>query len=83
MKAYFYFSTPIVILLLLIQGFCFVPVIAQNIEWIRQFGTADSDLAWDICADVSGVYVSGSTSGTLPGQNFTGVSGHRFTWCQG
>jgi hypothetical protein len=41
-------------------------------RWSRQFGTQDSDAAWDVSAGASGLYVSGVTSGTLPGQSSAG-----------
>ena len=36
--------------------------------WTRQFGTSLNDYAYDVCADDSGVYVVGTTGGTLSGQ---------------
>ena len=40
--------------------------------WTLQFGTAGFDDAFGISADASGVYVTGSTEGTLPGQTSAG-----------
>jgi hypothetical protein len=40
--------------------------------WTRQFGTIDDDWAHAISADSSGVYVAGTTQGTLPGQTHAG-----------
>ena len=46
---------------------------AGDIEWIRQFGTATTDRVNAIVSDgVGGVYVVGTTDGTLPGQTSTG-----------
>ena len=41
--------------------------------WTQQFGTSSEDEAFAISADAMGVYVAGSTDGTLPGQKNTGV----------
>src|SRR5262249_44182778 len=40
-----------------------------------QFGTNTSDVANGIAVDTSGVYVTGSTAGTLPGQTSAGDEG--------
>ncbi len=40
--------------------------------WTRQFGSPEYDQAFGIAADASGVYVTGTTQGTLPGQSSTG-----------
>jgi hypothetical protein len=40
--------------------------------WTRQFGSSASDTAYGVSADSSGVYVTGYTSGTLPGQSTSG-----------
>jgi hypothetical protein len=40
--------------------------------WIRQFGTSGDDGALDVSVDSSGVYITGWTSGTLPGQTSLG-----------
>jgi photosystem II stability/assembly factor-like uncharacterized protein len=40
--------------------------------WTRQFGSSASDTAYGVSADSSGVYVTGYTSGTLPGQSSSG-----------
>jgi hypothetical protein len=45
---------------------------AQEIEWIRQFGSSNFDGANGISVDASGIYVAGSTLGTLPGQTSAG-----------
>ncbi len=44
-----------------------------ELEWARQFGTAGTDVAFDVAADDGGVYVVGGVSGALPGQTFAGV----------
>ena len=44
----------------------------QDVEWTRQFGTGGSDGADGVSVDGSGVYVSGATGGTLPGQTYSG-----------
>jgi hypothetical protein len=41
---------------------------AGNELWTRQFGTLDYDVAYGVVVDATGVYVVGSTTGTLPGQ---------------
>ena len=51
---------------------------AGNILWTRQFGTTDSDSASALAADISGVYVAGVTSGTLPGQTGAASSSDAF-----
>ena len=43
-----------------------------NEVWTRQFGSSASDQASGISADASGVYVTGYTSGALPGQTSAG-----------
>jgi hypothetical protein len=43
-----------------------------NAVWTRQFGTADMDFAYGICADASGVYLAGVTYGSFPGQIYEG-----------
>ena len=43
-----------------------------NELWTRQFGTPNDDRTYGISADTSGVYVTGGTSGTLPGQTSSG-----------
>ena len=45
----------------------------SNLLWIRQFGTAVFDEAWDVATDASGnVYVSGHTDGSFPGTTSAG-----------
>jgi hypothetical protein len=43
-----------------------------NELWTRQFGTSGSDQVAGLAADPSGVYLSGFTGGTLPGQTSAG-----------
>ena len=45
-----------------------VPVHAQAIEWVRQFGTTRGDTALAVAKGPSGVYVAGVTSGVFPGE---------------
>lgn len=45
---------------------------AQDFDWISQFGTPDSDIAGGVAADLTGVYVAGSTIGVFPGQSAVG-----------
>ncbi|MFQ5511713.1 MAG: Ig-like domain-containing protein [Candidatus Krumholzibacteriia bacterium] len=40
--------------------------------WTRQFGTSVSDEATGVALDATGVYVSGFTTGTLPGETSAG-----------
>jgi hypothetical protein len=47
---------------------------APPIEWTRQFGTASGDYASAISVDSTGIYMAGSTDGTLPGQSSAGGS---------
>ena len=46
--------------------------------WTRQFGSAGHELATGISADASGIYVSGQTTGTFPGQTSAGGSDDAF-----
>src|SRR6266704_1589091 len=39
-----------------------------NLIWTHQFGTAGSDEPRGVAANAAGVYVTGVTDGTLPGQ---------------
>ncbi len=44
------------------------PAAAQNQTWIRQLGTSEYDITWAAAPDgLGGVYVSGSTGGSLGG----------------
>jgi uncharacterized protein (UPF0548 family) len=43
-----------------------------NLLWTRQFGTSATDHGYGVSADGSGVYVTGSTDDTLPGQSSVG-----------
>jgi len=43
-----------------------------NELWTRQFGSSSTDTASGVAADVGGVYVAGSSEGTLPGQTSAG-----------
>jgi hypothetical protein len=43
-----------------------------NELWTRQFGSAGDDVAYAVLADTSGVYVTGWTTGALPGQTSAG-----------
>lgn len=43
-----------------------------DLLWVRQFGSDKTDYGYGICVDFSGVYVTGLTYGTLPGQQFVG-----------
>jgi len=45
-----------------------------NEVWTRQFGTPVGDNAYAVAVDASGIYVAGSTGGTLPGQTSAGAS---------
>ncbi|MBM3695186.1 MAG: hypothetical protein FJW79_04550 [Actinobacteria bacterium] len=40
--------------------------------WTRQFGTSGDDSGVAVAANASGVYIAGTTSGTLPGQKAQG-----------
>ncbi|MBI3934441.1 MAG: hypothetical protein HY316_07085 [Acidobacteria bacterium] len=42
--------------------------------WTRQFGTTESDEAFGLAADQTGIYVVGSVEAALPGQAFLGSS---------
>ena len=43
-----------------------------NELWVRQFGTTGTESADGIAADAAGIYVTGSTTGTFPGQTSAG-----------
>jgi uncharacterized protein (UPF0548 family) len=43
-----------------------------NQVWTDQFGTLSGDYAFGVSVDATGVYVAGSTLGTLPGQTSAG-----------
>jgi hypothetical protein len=43
-----------------------------NEIWTHQFGTVEGDEAYGVAADSTGAYVTGYTSGTLPGQTSAG-----------
>ncbi|MBI4463481.1 MAG: hypothetical protein HY647_02145 [Acidobacteria bacterium] len=45
-----------------------IPARAQDIQWIRQFGSADTDWAVGVAVNATGIYVGGFTNGTLPEQ---------------
>ena len=45
-----------------------------NERWSRGFGTPAEDLANHVLADATGVYVTGTTWGTLPGQTTAGAN---------
>jgi hypothetical protein len=57
----------------LLPLFLFPMAFAQEIQWIRQFGTENRDSAEGVSVDMAGnVYVVGWTWGTLPGQKEAG-----------
>jgi hypothetical protein len=57
----------------LLSLFLFPMAFAQEIQWIRQFGTESDDHAYGVSVDMAGnVYVVGWTRGTLPGQKKVG-----------
>ncbi len=43
-----------------------------TLVWTRQFGTSESDFVSGLDADASGVFLTGETSGTFPGQTRRG-----------
>jgi hypothetical protein len=46
---------------------------AQNVAWVRQFGSSQHDGAMSVAVDPSGnLYVAGRTDGALPGQTSNG-----------
>jgi len=45
---------------------------AQDVQWIRQFGSAAQDRAFAIAIHASDLYVAGATQGALPGQRNAG-----------
>jgi hypothetical protein len=57
---------------MLTSAFSVLATESAEIDWIRQFGTQNSDNAEAIFADVSGEYAAGGTHGTLPGQASAG-----------
>lgn len=48
--------------------------LAQDFEWVRQFGNFEADSARALAADSSGIYVVGVTQGTFLGQISAGGS---------
>jgi hypothetical protein len=60
----------------LIAGFLFSPAAldAQELKWVRQFGTTRPDRALAVAKGPTGVYVTGNTFGVFPGQNSAGAS---------
>lgn len=48
---------------------------AGNEQWTRQFGSVASDHGLGIVVDTTGVYVTGFTGGTLPGQHKLSIQG--------
>ena len=66
-----------ILALLLVIGFAVAQVSvtrAQNVSWIRQFGTSGFDDALDIIADSNHIYVTGRVGFdlALPGQTSAG-----------
>ena len=53
--------------MVIVAAFGALPVHAQNIEWLRQFGTNLFDEGLAVAKGPSGVYVTGHTVGTFPG----------------
>src|SRR5437867_4288428 len=45
---------------------------AQELQWLREFGTAGSEVGYAVAVDASDVYVAGPTDGALPGQTNAG-----------
>ncbi|WP_235995284.1 alpha/beta hydrolase-fold protein [Nonomuraea montanisoli] len=43
-----------------------------RLSWVRQYGGAGEDKAYGVAADTSGVYVTGSTTASLPGTSALG-----------
>ena len=43
-----------------------------NVLWTRQFGSPDQEYGFYVTAGVGGVYITGYTYGTLPGQTSSG-----------
>ena len=41
----------------------------QEVEWVREFGTTESDIGFSVFADSTGVYVAGRTYGSLAEPN--------------
>lgn len=61
-----------VLLVLLLLGL-FPTVFAQEVLWVRQFGSEEVEYAFGVAVDAAGnVYVVGLTNGTLPGQTNAG-----------
>ena len=45
---------------------------AGEVVWTRQFGTSGQDLGFGVAVDGTGVYVTGATTGTFPGETSAG-----------
>ena len=54
--------------------FVVVPVQAQDLVWVRQFGTNRRDEGLAIAKGPTGVYVTGNTIGTFPGETSAGAN---------
>jgi len=48
------------------------PRVPGKYQWTRQFGTSETDFGRSVAVNASGVYVTGSTAGDLPGWNSQG-----------
>ena len=59
-------------LLLLLAALRPAPLAAQTLEWMRQFGSGVNDDARAVASDGSGAYLTGATTGVLPGQSAVG-----------
>ena len=51
-----------------------LPVHAQTLEWVRQFGTNRVDEGLAVAKAPHGVYVSGHTIGVFPGETAAGLN---------
>jgi hypothetical protein len=70
----FGFSISIVLFIVISFVMSSVPAQAQDIEWVRQFGTNRSDQGLAVAKGPSGAYVTGHTIGVLPGQGSAGLN---------
>src|SRR5439155_6211980 len=66
------YAVPIHAVLVVWLLFRAAPLEAQELKWVRQFGTIRVDKALAVAKGPTGVYVTGHTVGVFPGQSSAG-----------